>query len=148
MNILIGDKSFECDSNGMILKQNGGIYKQTPDKDGYLRYHIRDYETKITFNISVHKVVWIYFNGLIPEGMTVDHIDDVKTNNHISNLQLLSAIDNAIKGNARHWRLFSPAGEELVIYNLEQFGRENNLHAGHLREVALGKLKSYKGWTK
>jgi hypothetical protein len=61
-------------------------------------------------------------------------------------LQLLTPEENAIKGNARNWLVSNPDGEEFEVYNLEQYCRENNLHAGHLREVSKGKLLQYKGW--
>lgn len=129
MQILVGGRLYECSVDGKILKRRGkGCYKETEDKDGYLKYHIRDYDTKVTHNLMVHRIVWEVFNGEIPEGMTVDHIDSDKQNNHISNLQLLTPEENA-------------------VYNLEQFCRDNNLHAGHLREIAKGKLRQYKGWT-
>ncbi len=34
------------------------------------------------------------FNGAIPEGYEVDHIDRVRDNNNLSNLQLLAVKEN------------------------------------------------------
>ena len=46
---------------------------------------------------SIQKLVYMTFKGEIPEGYHVDHIDEIKTNNHVENLQLLTIYDNVIK---------------------------------------------------
>lgn len=46
---------------------------------------------------GVHRVIWMLHHGPIPSGLDVDHIDNNKTNNHISNLQLLTHGDNMRK---------------------------------------------------
>ena len=38
----------------------------------------------------IHRYVWEYYNGEIPEGYEIHHIDHDKSNNDISNLQLLT----------------------------------------------------------
>lgn len=42
----------------------------------------------------MHKIIWEAFNGLIPEGMVIDHTDGNKGNNALTNLQLVSQSDN------------------------------------------------------
>lgn len=129
------------DEFGNILNQKGTDFVVTPlCKDGYKRFR----------NKYVHRLVYEAYVGDIPEGMTVDHIDGDKLNNHHSNLQLLSPEDNAIKGNAKTWYVVSPDGEEYQVVNMEQFCKDMGLHAAHMRQVAAGKpnYKSYKGWRK
>lgn len=45
----------------------------------------------------VQRIVWETFNGEIPEGLEVDHINDVRDDNRLENLQLLSHKDNCNK---------------------------------------------------
>lgn len=45
----------------------------------------------------LHRLVWEYFNGKIPSGMQVDHIDGNVNNNSIYNLQLLTQKQNIRK---------------------------------------------------
>ena len=45
-------------------------------------------------NALLHRVIWTYFNGDIPAGLTIDHIDGNKTNNSISNLRLATVNQN------------------------------------------------------
>lgn len=47
----------------------------------------------------VHRLVWETFNGEIPEGKEIDHIDNDTRNNHIDNLQLVTRRQNLIKFN-------------------------------------------------
>lgn len=42
----------------------------------------------------MHRYVWKYYNGDIPEGYEVHHIDGDKANNDISNLQLLTVAEH------------------------------------------------------
>lgn len=45
--------------------------------------------------VSVHHLIWIMHNGIIPNGMFVDHIDRDITNNKISNLRLVTPSGNS-----------------------------------------------------
>lgn len=40
-----------------------------------------------------HRLVWLHFNGPIPDGMTINHKDGNKHNNHPSNLELATYSD-------------------------------------------------------
>lgn len=43
-----------------------------------------------------HRLVWRHFNGPIPEGLTINHKDGIKTNNAPSNLELATISEQAI----------------------------------------------------
>lgn len=49
---------------------------------------------------GVHRVIWQMFNGEIPVGMQIDHIDGNPANNRIENLRLVSSEQNAM--NRKH----------------------------------------------
>ncbi len=44
---------------------------------------------------SAHRLVWSAFNGLVPDGMVIRHLDDDPTNNALSNLAVGTYKDNA-----------------------------------------------------
>lgn len=51
-------------------------------KDGKIKTHL------------VHRLVWEAFNGPIPDGMQVNHINEVKTDNRLENLNLMTPKEN------------------------------------------------------
>lgn len=132
MQIMIGALSYRIERDGRVHKRRGkGYLKTFPDKDGYLKVAVTDKDQK-THNAFVHRLVYLAYNGDIPEGMTVDHIDDDRLNNQDTNLQLLTPEGNVVKGNARHWQVVDPDGNIHQVYNLKEFCRNNGLHQGHL----------------
>lgn len=42
----------------------------------------------------VHRLVWEAFNGQIPENMQVNHLNEIKTDNRLENLNLMTAKEN------------------------------------------------------
>lgn len=72
-------------------------------KNGYQRVGLTDNEGKQKFYL-LHRVVWEAVNGEpIPEEMQINHIDEIKTSNMITNLELVSPKENLNYGsrNAR-----------------------------------------------
>ena len=51
-------------------------------------------EKKTTF---VHRFIWECFNGLIPEGKVIDHINNDKKDNRLCNLQIMTQQQNCKK---------------------------------------------------
>lgn len=47
----------------------------------------------------VHRVVWEAFNGPIPQGYDIDHIDGNPSNNSLNNLQAITHRENILKRN-------------------------------------------------
>lgn len=45
----------------------------------------------------VHRIMWEHCNGVIPDGLEIDHKDDNPLNNKIENLQLLTHQQNLLK---------------------------------------------------
>lgn len=141
VKITIDHLEYLINEDGDILNQRMSGFVVAPlDKDGYKRFR----------NKYIHRLVYEAFVGPIPEGMTIDHIDGNKVNNHLSNLQLMGRGKNSQKGNSKKWSVISPEGEVFHIENMEDFCKNNGLHAGHMRSVASCKLnyKSHKGWRK
>ena len=78
-------------------KTSNKFLKPYKDRDGYLNVTIRnDYKTS---NFRVHRLVYTAFKGVIPEGLHVNHINEVRTDNRIENLNLMTAKENCNYGN-------------------------------------------------
>ncbi len=93
------DREFEapCRWGGKrIMKYKGRIVKQSSTSSGYLKVQLS--KNSVKTNKDVHRVVYEAFNGTIPDGMQVNHKDENKHNNCISNLELLTPKENSNYG--------------------------------------------------
>ena len=58
---------------------------------------------------------------------TVDHIDEDKTNNHISNLRWLPNRENIRRSKCKEWEVTCPDGTVITVTDLVAFCVENKL---------------------
>ena len=78
--------------NGKHMKFKGSIKSQKISNNGYLRVRLSK-EGKVK-NHSVHRLVAEAFIGDIPDGYEVNHIDCNPLNNELSNLEIVTHLDN------------------------------------------------------
>lgn len=86
---------FNYDSGNLVWKKAinnrtkiGGIAGCLDKSHGYR-------EVRINYKrYYVHRLVWAYFNGAIPEGMSIDHINHNPSDNRIENLRLVTHREN------------------------------------------------------
>ena len=78
----------------------GWAYRMTEEKFLKPRINNRGYyqvelckNSKVRF-YYVHRLVWEAFNGTIPEGLQVNHINEIKSDNRLSTLNLMTAKEN------------------------------------------------------
>ena len=89
---------YASDENGNIIH----IIKKVPTKgvkkhNGYMHCGVRKHAQPSYTTYNVHRFVWECFNGVIPEGKVIDHINDDKEDNRLSNLQLMTPKENCKK---------------------------------------------------
>ncbi len=88
-----------CDDIGNVYKtRNGSGLLKTPslsgckDKKGYMNTHIL-VDGK-TYGFKLQHIVWINFNGFIPEEIQINHKNGIKHDNHPDNLELMTQSEN------------------------------------------------------
>lgn len=59
---------------------------------GYVRVSLHNGSRHVSR--LVHRLVWEAFNGPIPVGLQINHINEIKTDNSLSNLELVTAKQN------------------------------------------------------
>ena len=87
-------------SNYEIYPETGQVWSYKRNKfiknkkgNGYYGCSLTDDNGEIKHWL-LHRLIWIAVNGPIPDGMQVNHIDENKHNNSISNLNLMSNTEN------------------------------------------------------
>ena len=86
-------KNYSVDAQGTILntKRNKEL-NPTLDGSGYPQ--VKLYKDGIGYQFHVHKVVYVAFNGEVPQGYEIDHINGIKTDNRLENLRCLTHKEN------------------------------------------------------
>ena len=85
---------FAC-SNGCIYNKKGKKVG-TNRENNYNLVHIKHRDTNKWKCYYVHRLIWLTFNGEIPEGMEIDHIVPVKNGgtDSLLNLRLVTHQEN------------------------------------------------------
>lgn len=89
-----GFDNYEVSNKGNVrsIKRNKSL-KPYKDSSGY--YEVKLYSEENGYKqLSVHRLVYKTFVGEIPEGMQVNHINEIKTDNSVENLNLMCCKDN------------------------------------------------------
>lgn len=80
---------YSISDTGQVKKKKGKGYKVLAISDS--GYKILSTDNKTYY---VHRLVWETYNGEIPEGMWINHINGVKTDNSLDNLELVTPKEN------------------------------------------------------
>lgn len=82
------------------IRSKRGIRKQGTDKDGYKTIVLVS-RPKFVYS-NVQRIVWEAFNGPIPKGMQINHINEDKTDNRLCNLNLMTPKENINWGTGKY----------------------------------------------
>lgn len=142
-------KSLErINARGNRLKEK--ILKPGINQYGY--YQVQLYKNSIGKMYIVHRLVWIAFNGPIPEGLQVNHINEIKIDNKLENLNLMTPKENTNWGTGIERR--AKAVLQFTLDNIfvkeyqstMQVARELGFSCGHICECCKGKRKTAHGF--
>lgn len=89
-----------------------GILQPHKSFKGYLRIHLQ--KNKKGNTGTIHQLVLFAFRGPRPKGLLVTHLNDIKTDNRLENLQWMSNSEN-IKLAYKHGRM-SKKGKNNSMY--------------------------------
>lgn len=140
--------------NARTLRNNEiRLLKPFKSKGGYLRVSLwKDGNIKKFF---VHRLVYETFNGKIPDGMQVNHINENKTDNRLENLNLMTPKENTNWGGGikRHTEKESKQvlqltldGELVREWPSSREAGRNGFGQGSISRCCLGKQKHHKGY--
>lgn len=93
----------ETKYKGYYVDDEGNVYstlttrKKVKDKTLLSPYIDKIGRKQVVINsksIRIHRLMWEAFNGKIPKGMVIDHIDRNASNNNLNNLRLATRREN------------------------------------------------------
>lgn len=85
---------------GKVVGKRGSILKPVPKGNGYITFS-RSNGYGNPQQTLLHRFMWEYWVGPIPEGYTIDHINGDKADNRLHNLQCVTQKHNARKSNLK-----------------------------------------------
>lgn len=94
----------------------------------------------------VHRLVMTAFIEDFSEDLEVNHKDENKLNNRLDNLEVCTRQYNIEYSFAKYYIVTTPDGEEIEVFNLRKFCRENDIDHRRLWEVVDGKRKHHEGF--
>ena len=111
--------------------------------NGYLYFNIYDEKLEKPKNYYQHRFVYEVFRGPIPRCLEVDHINNIKFDNRIKNLQLLSHKQNV--GKSKNKPIISiniETGEERRFISIQSASTELKINYSYISKICGKKHKS------
>ena len=96
-----GFEEYYISTAGNVIGKTKRLLKCTTNKNGYKYLTVRCGER--TLKIYIHKAVWRTFVGNVPYGFTIHHINRVRGDNRLSNLELIKADEHLEESRSRRW---------------------------------------------
>ena len=135
--------NYAANKNGEVINvKTGRIIRMSKSGNGYLKFNLsnkKKLEKTITyFN---HRFVFEVFKGPIPKCLETDHINGIKTDNRIKNLQLLTHKQNIQKSNNKP--IISTCietGKEIRFKSLKQASIELNINVSYISDICRKKM--------
>lgn len=91
-----GFENYRINRNGEIINKFGKLLKPGKMSNGYMHVSLSNKEIKGK-HLYVHHLVWLAFNGEVPEGLLICHIDTNRGNNALDNLCIMTHKENCNK---------------------------------------------------
>jgi len=138
MRLIYG--KYYCTEDGKVFnsKTKNEVVGYTKD-DLYL--YITVHFKMNRMDIRKHRMIYEYFNGAIPEGYVINHLDGNKQNNNITNLQMTTVKENARHAGESGFLSFWDRGPQKIICettgeicnSIREAERKYNLPRGSIR---------------
>ena len=150
-----GFENYEVSNLGKVRNiKSGRILKPHLNHNGYLKHHL--YKHNKLKELFLHRIIAIAFIDNPEEKPQVNHIDENKLNNDLSNLEWCTVRENLIHG-TRTKRVAEKLSQKVIQLDLNdnvlnefesmrQAERETGVSVGNISSCCNGKTKSAGGY--
>jgi len=140
--------NYEANRNGIVRN----IKRKTPvghlTNRGYYQVSVNDNVKKKSF--YSHRFIYECFHGIITDKRVVDHINNIKTDNRLDNLQLITQRENSIKNNAggtclppiKIKAINTETGESFDYESIKKTAKDLMIDTASIRHVLNGTHKT------
>ena len=136
--------NYAASKNGDVINvKTKRILKVRNNGNGYLNFGLCDKKLEKTKNYYQHRFVYEVFRGPIPRCFEVDHQNNVRSDNRIKNLQLLTHKQNVEKSKNRP--IISTNienGKEKRYISIKTAAIELDINSSHICEICRKKCKT------
>ena len=108
---------YEISDDGMVYDTKFDRFLIPSNNNGYLWVWVHSIDGK-RYKKSIHRLVYEAFVGPIPEGLEINHKDEVKSNNNLSNLESLTKKENCNYG-SRNQKISKGNSKRVYQYTLD-----------------------------
>ena len=142
-------------------KKKKEFVKEYYTKDGYIIVNLCNDEGKWRTMIYHRAILQAYRGSSIPRGFQVNHINEIKTDNRIKNLNLMTCkennnwgthIERVAKANTNHPNMskrvqaYDKQGNLVFDFPSAMEAERQGFNQGHISSCCNGKRKSHKGY--
>ena len=126
--------NYAANKNGKVINiKTKRIIKMFNNGNGYLYFAICDKKRK---NYYQHRFVYEVFKGKIPPNFEIDHLNNLKSDNRIKNLQLLTHKENIEKSkNKQIISISLKTGEKRRFDSIKKAGIELDISKSHICNI-------------
>ena len=136
--------NYAANKNGEVINiKNKRNIKMSNSGNGYLKFNLYDKKLEKPYTYYHHRFVFEVFKGPIPKCFEIDHINEVKTDNRIKNLQLLTSIKNKQKSFSKPIISINiETGEERRVDSIKKASIELFIDSSSISKICRKKRKT------
>ena len=139
--------NYAANKKGDVLSLKSEKILKMEKNNGYLRFKICDKKLKKPKDYLQHRFVYEVFKGPIPSCLEVDHINSIKNDNRIKNLQLLTHKQNIEKSkNKPIISINIKNGKEIRFISIKKASNKLNINSSLISDICC-KRKHHKTAT-
>ena len=137
-------RNYAASADGEIYSLlSNKVLKPRDNGNGYKMINVFDKNKNKYRNYYIHRMVWECFHGLIPKGLHADHWNNVRDDNRLVNLQLLSPKENQNKShNKKVIAINLDTDEEKLYISIKIASEKIGIDSKRICDICRKKLKS------